>query len=51
MGFWAMTLSGGAPVGNLLFGPAADVWGVTAMIGVQSAFVAAAIPLIVIRRL
>jgi predicted MFS family arabinose efflux permease len=27
MGIWSMTLSGAVPLGNLLFGPAADRWG------------------------
>ncbi len=28
MGIWAMVLSGGVPLGNLIVGPAADRWGV-----------------------
>ncbi len=50
MGIWAMTLSGGAPIGNLLFGPAADIWGVTTMMAVQAVFIALAAILLVIRR-
>jgi len=50
MGFWAMLLSGGAPVGNLLFGPAADAWGVTTMIAVQAACMALTVVLIIVRR-
>ena len=49
MGFWAMTLSGGAPIGNLIFGPAADKWGVTAILMVQAAFVVVALVLLAIR--
>jgi predicted MFS family arabinose efflux permease len=36
MGVWAMVLSAGVPLGNLVFGPAADVWGVAAVIAVQA---------------
>jgi len=43
MGIWAMMLSGGAPLGNLVFGPAADEWGVTTMIVVQATMVAGAV--------
>ncbi len=49
MGFWAMMLSGGAPVGNLFFGPAADQWGVAAMIMVQSILIAVALILVVVK--
>jgi predicted MFS family arabinose efflux permease len=50
MGFWAMMLSGGAPIGNLIFGPAADVWGVTAVIVVQGLMMATATIAFLIRR-
>ena len=50
MGFWAMMLSGGAPIGNLIFGPAADVWGVTAIIVVQGAMMGLATIVYLIRR-
>jgi predicted MFS family arabinose efflux permease len=43
MGFWAMTLSGGAPLGNLVFGPAADAWGVTTVITAQAVMAALAL--------
>jgi len=43
MGFWAMMLSGGAPIGNLMFGPAADEWGVTRVIVVQAGLMAVAL--------
>lgn len=36
MGFWAMMLSGGAPIGNVIFGPAADAFGVATIITVQA---------------
>jgi predicted MFS family arabinose efflux permease len=36
MGVWAMMLSGGVPVGNLLLGPAADQWGVERVLFAQS---------------
>jgi predicted MFS family arabinose efflux permease len=50
MGFWAMMLSGGAPIGNLIFGPAADVWGVTSVIAVQGAMMSAAAIAYLLRR-
>ena len=42
MGVWAMVLSAGVPVGNLVFGPAADAFGLTAVLCVQTAILAAA---------
>src|SRR5262249_39148021 len=42
MGVWAMMLSGGAPLGNLLFGPAADAWSVTTVLLLQGLAVSAA---------
>ena len=50
MGVWAMMLSGGAPVGNLLFGPAADTWGVTTVLMVQSLAMAGAAAVLLLRR-
>jgi predicted MFS family arabinose efflux permease len=50
MGFWAMMLSGGAPIGNLIFGPAADVWGVTSVIVAQGVMMAGATLAYLIRR-
>jgi predicted MFS family arabinose efflux permease len=50
MGFWAMMLSGGAPIGNLIFGPAADVWGVTPVIAVQGLMMGVATIAYLIRR-
>src|SRR5207244_11349087 len=35
MGIWAMILSGAVPLGNLLSGPAADVWGEPIVLRVQ----------------
>jgi hypothetical protein len=32
MGIWTMTLCGAVPLGNLLAGPAADRWGVPAVL-------------------
>ena len=48
MGVWAMVLSAGVPLGNLVFGPAADVFGVPAVIGVQAGTVALAVVLLLI---
>jgi len=50
MGIWAMMLSAGVPLGNLVFGPAADAYGVTRVIAAQSAAVAMATGLLVLRR-
>ena len=36
MGFWAMMLAGGNPIGNVIFGPAADAFGVATIIAVQA---------------
>lgn len=36
MGIWAMMLSAGVPMGNLVFGPAADAYGVTTVIAIQA---------------
>jgi MFS family permease len=48
MGVWAMMLSGGAPLGNLLFGPAADAWSVRTVLLLQGLAVSfAAVALIV----
>jgi len=43
MGVWAMMLSGGAPLGNLILGPAADEWGVAHVIGAQAILIALAV--------
>lgn len=50
MGFWAMMLSGGVPVGNLIFGPLADEWGVPAVLLVQSGMLGLAVLLIIVKR-
>lgn len=42
MGIWAMTLTGSVPLGNQVIGPAADHWGVPAVLAVQGAFCALA---------
>jgi predicted MFS family arabinose efflux permease len=39
MGVWAMMLGGGAPLGNLIIGPSADVWGVPTIIQVQASLI------------
>lgn len=36
MGIWSMVLTGATPLGNLLTGPAADRWGVPAVLAVQA---------------
>jgi predicted MFS family arabinose efflux permease len=41
MGIWAMVLSAGVPCGNLVFGPAADRWGVATVLGVEAVLIAA----------
>jgi len=48
MGFWAMMLSGGAPIGNLMFGPAADEWGVTRIVSVQAALLGIAMMVLLV---
>ena len=42
MGVWAMMLSAGVPLGNLVFGPAADAVGITRVIAVQAGIMAVA---------
>ena len=49
MGLWAMMLSGGAPLGNLVMGPAADEWGVTTIIVGQSILMGIAVLLFIAR--
>ena len=48
MGIWAMMLGGGAPMGNLVLGPAADRWGVTTIIMVEAGAVLLAALLILL---
>ena len=50
MGVWAMVLSAGVPLGNLVFGPAADVFGVPAVIAVQAVTIGVAATLLMMRR-
>lgn len=50
MGVWAMVLSAGVPLGNLVFGPAADVFGVPAVIAVQAGTIGVAVALLMMRR-
>jgi predicted MFS family arabinose efflux permease len=50
MGVWAMMLSAGVPLGNLLFGPIADVVGVTRVIAIQAATVLVAATVLLARR-
>lgn len=42
MGIWAMVLSAGVPCGNLLFGPAADWWGIVPVLLGQACFMGVA---------
>jgi MFS family permease len=42
MGIWSMVLSGAQPLGNLLAGPAADHWGVPAVLAAQTLAIAGA---------
>ncbi len=49
MGVWAMMLGGGAPVGNLIFGPAADEWGVTTVIFFQGLLMIVVLALMMLR--
>lgn len=49
MGVWAMMLSGGVPIGNLLVGPAADHWGVPTILVAQACAVGGVILLLVVR--
>ncbi len=48
MGVWAMMLSAGVPMGNLVFGPAADAFGLTRVLLVQAATVTVAAAIILI---
>lgn len=50
MGVWAMVLSAGVPLGNLVFGPLADVFGVPAVIVIQAATIGIAVVLLLFRR-
>jgi predicted MFS family arabinose efflux permease len=50
MGVWAMMLSAGVPLGNLVFGPAADIVGVTTVIAIQAGAIALAAAVLVVRR-
>jgi hypothetical protein len=49
MGVWAMVLSAGVPLGNLVFGPAADLFGVPAVIGVQAGMIGLAAVVLMMR--
>ena len=50
MGVWAMVLSAGVPFGNLVFGPAADVFSVPEVVAVQAGTIALAAALLMVRR-
>lgn len=50
MGVWAMTMSAGVPLGNLVFGPAADYFGTTRVIAVQAGAIALATGLLLLKR-
>jgi predicted MFS family arabinose efflux permease len=49
MGVWAMVLSAGVPLGNLVFGPAADLFGVPVMIGVEAGMIGLAAVVLLMR--
>ncbi|HEX3150923.1 MAG TPA: MFS transporter [Gemmataceae bacterium] len=51
MGVWAMMLSAGVPLGNLVFGPAADLFTVPAIITVQACVISVAAVLLLFRRI
>ena len=46
----AMMLSAGVPLGNLVLGPAADIYGVKTIILVQASFIALATFVLALRR-
>ena len=46
-----MVLSAGVPIGNLVFGPAADLFSEPVVIAVQAAIIAVAAGLLIVRRL
>jgi predicted MFS family arabinose efflux permease len=50
MGVWAMVLSAGVPIGNLVFGPAADAFSEPVVIAVQAGIIGVAATLLVLRR-
>lgn len=50
MGVWAMVLSAGVPLGNLVLGPAADVFGVPAVTGAEAGMIGLAAAVLVLRR-
>jgi predicted MFS family arabinose efflux permease len=50
MGVWAMMLSAGVPLGNLVFGPAADVFTVPPVLAVQAGVISLAAALLAVRR-
>jgi predicted MFS family arabinose efflux permease len=51
MGIWAMMLSAGVPLGNLVLGPAADVLGVKTVIAIQAAAITIAAGVLMTRRI
>jgi predicted MFS family arabinose efflux permease len=50
MGIWAMMLSAGVPLGNLVLGPLADEFGVKTIIAVQAYAIALAAGILAVRR-
>jgi predicted MFS family arabinose efflux permease len=50
MGVWAMMLSAGVPLGNLVFGPAADVFTVPPVVAVQAGTIGLAVVILIMRR-
>ena len=50
MGIWAMMLSTGVPIGNLVLGPAADIYGVKTIILVQGIAITLATVVLMFRR-
>jgi predicted MFS family arabinose efflux permease len=51
MGVWAMVLSAGVPLGNLVFGPLADLFGVPAVIAVQAGMIGIAAAVLLTRKI
>jgi predicted MFS family arabinose efflux permease len=50
MGIWAMVLSAGVPMGNLVFGPLADAIGLRPVIAIQAGLVTLALGILIARR-
>jgi predicted MFS family arabinose efflux permease len=50
MGIWAMMLSAGVPLGNLVLGPAADVFGIKAVIAIQAGAISIAAAILLVKK-